>query len=153
MSWVFKDWLTGLVSPLERFGDHFCFRWKNRKKQFKKSIFGLEGGGKWPKKMSKIDFFKSLQTLSPMSYAFQDRLRFDTRKVWGSPLISLKKSKREQSKIAKNSQNSTFRSHERRGVSNPKNVYKNVFLKSPNFISYHQCRTRFRTGLGVLFCL
>ena len=39
MSWVFEDRLTGLFSSSKRFGNHFCFRRKNRKKWSKNRVF------------------------------------------------------------------------------------------------------------------
>ena len=77
MWWVFRDRLGGLVSPLKRFYDHSQFRRKNREKQVKKSTFWPWGPPKTKKKSKndqKIEFFKSVQTLSPMWWVFRDRL-------------------------------------------------------------------------------
>ena len=59
MSWVLEDRLTGLFSFSKRFGDHFCFRRKNCKKNTPKIVFFQPfGGGKNDEKLSKNRFFE-----------------------------------------------------------------------------------------------
>ena len=60
MSWVFRDRLGGLVSPLKRFYDNFRFHRKNRENGKKSTFLALEGVNlqNWSKKSQKIDFFQ-----------------------------------------------------------------------------------------------